>query len=231
MRIGNSMHWRHNQLTKQVALLSTCFGSHCSRLLQIRFLTSLSKPHCTIDLWETTHMCHMIDHDWDWGWLKLTELISKPSLVSSGAGCGHSGPYSVFDCSKWFGGLWDRQSGLAAFVDSLSCQKNRYITCNAGMSRHDLYIEVCYCIFAYYHSRSFGEVFKHIDFFSRVPIGPVVRLARCKAKRIRSEQSGLAVRRHPLPCLVGWGQDLKSTEKPQSRVVFCAACACFGESE
>lgn len=165
MRIGNSMHWRHNQLTKQVALLSTCFGSHCSRLLQIRFLTSLSKPHCTIDLWETTHMCHMIDHDWDWGWLKLTELISKPSLVSSGAGCGHSGPYSVFDCSKWFGGLWDRQSGLAAFVDSLSCQKNRYITCNAGMSRHDLYIEVCYCIFAYYHSRSFGEVFKHIDFF------------------------------------------------------------------
>ena len=70
-----------------------------------------------------------------------------------------------------------------------------------------------------------------LSFFSRVPIGPVVRLARCKAKRIRSEQSGLAVRRHPLPCLVGWGQDLKSTEKPQSRVVFCAACACFGESE
>lgn len=42
-----------------------------------------------------------------------------------------------------------------------------------------------------------------LTFFSRVPIGPVVRLARCKAKRIRSEQSGLAVRRHPLPCLVG----------------------------
>lgn len=68
-------------------------------------------------------------------------------------------------------------------------------------------------------------------FFPVCRSGPVVRLARCKAKRIRSEQSGLAVRRHPLPCLVGWGQDLKSTEKPQSRVVFCAACACFGESE
>ena len=37
-----------------------------------------------------------------------------------GAGCGHSGPYSVFDCSKWFGGLWDRQQGHGEFCGASS---------------------------------------------------------------------------------------------------------------
>ena len=143
------MHWRRNQLPKQLALLSTCFGSHCSQLLDIRFLTSLSKPHCTIDLWETIHM---IDHDREWGWLKLAEILPEPSLVSlSGAGCGHSGPFSVFDCSKWFGGLWDRQSGLAAFADSFSYQKNSCILLHVVQTWADMiiYRSLSYCIFMY----------------------------------------------------------------------------------
>eukprot|EP00913_Durusdinium_trenchii_P020105 g18893.t1 len=36
---------------------------------------------------------------------------AQHSGTYAGAGCGHSGPYSVFDCSKWFGHLWDAQSG------------------------------------------------------------------------------------------------------------------------
>jgi len=36
---------------------------------------------------------------------------AQHSGTYAGAGCGHSGPYSVFDCSKWFGNLWDRQQG------------------------------------------------------------------------------------------------------------------------
>ena len=45
---------------------------------------------------------------------------SAVSFRWPGAGCGHSGPYSVFDCSKWFGSLWDRQSGTQGFTPDVS---------------------------------------------------------------------------------------------------------------
>ena len=48
-----------------------------------------------------------------------------------GAGCGHSGPYSVFDCSKWFGNLWDRQQGLGACMTSKCSGATNF----CGMSR------------------------------------------------------------------------------------------------